>query len=145
MTTIAFRDGVLAADTLAVDDEIDLKSHCTKIFLLADCIVAISGDYHAGLRFVEWLKAGRPKRKPNWGKKASFEAYVLTKTGLTAWDENLSPVPNEDEFCAIGGGGPVATGAMEMGATAIRAVEVATKWHSGTGGRVEHFRLEDLS
>lgn len=146
MTTIAYRRGVVAADSMASSG--DTKSKTTKLFLLPKLIVGCCGHLGFGLIFVDWLRAGaREAKRPSWKgtiADVSFSAIVLSRNGCVVWDEYLRPMPLEDEFTAIGSGADVALGAMHMGATAYQAVEAAIRFNAFTGGKVVSYGLRHL-
>jgi len=144
MTTIAYRSCTLAADSLGVDDSSSLKSTVSKLFKLSNCIVGFAGDTGSGHKFVKWVDAGMPDKRPTFPKKCDFDAVVVYRDRAEVWDEDMMAVPIEDEFYAIGTGAGVAMGAMDMGADAARAVEAATRWDANTGGKIISYSAADL-
>lgn len=135
MTTVAYRDGTMAADSQVTGSH---KSTCRKLHRINGMVVGFAGSLTEGQAFVNWL--GGQSSKPEF-KDDEFEALVLTSKGLFYWDSFLCPVKVEDKFTAIGSGAELAMGAMEMGADAETAIKVARKRDSNTGGRVRAARL----
>lgn len=134
MTTIAWRDGVLAADSQTTSGT--TKATWPKLFRLPDGrAVAFAGDYGSGFRFVECLRAGDPY-SPRQGE--DFIAIVMRKDG-SAWLYENGALHGriKDKFYAIGSGAPFALGAMTAGATARGAVKAAAQFDCYTGGRVK--------
>ncbi len=128
MTTIVFRDGALAADSRAYSgDKIGIGSK-TKIHRLEDGSLVGCATTEVGFseRFVAWLKAGKPDDfvVPN---EIDFQAlHVQPDGGVFYYHNSYFPTgPLEAEFFAIGSGAQFALGAMQMGAGAIVALEVA--------------------
>lgn len=130
MTTIAWRDGVLASDSQATGGNV--KSRCAKLFQLGDGrIVGIAGDYARGCAFVEALKRGEPIKTNMKG----VCALVLAGDGtVTEYDDSPHPMPVIDSFYAIGSGRMAAMAAMTCGKSALEAVHVAAEIDCYTSG-----------
>lgn len=140
MTCIAYRDGVMAADTeMSIGD---IKSRCDKIAKKKGHLIGMCGTACPPLAtFLEaFTKRDEEARKLMNGY--SFSCLVVTPKGeLQVWDEKLVFEPLKVPFYALGCGGAVALGAMEMGASARRAVGVAIKWSVSVSGPVTTLRL----
>lgn len=139
MTTIAWRDGVLAADSQTTTDT--LKGNWPKLFSLKDGgAVAFCGDYGAGLRFV------RAMQKANdyvHRQGEDFTAIVMRPNGSAQLYENgLLQGFITDRFYAVGSGAMAALGAMCAGATARGAVQAAAQYDCHTGGRVRAIKAK---
>lgn len=134
MTTIVYRDGVMAADSRATACNGSI-SRMTKLFRVRGDIVGFAGEASSALVFHDWYK--RPDRKdiPQALRdgSADFSALVLTSKGLLEYDKWCRAMTVEDEFYAIGSGTLAALGAMHQGATARQAVAIACRIdpHSG--------------
>lgn len=148
MTTIACSRTEMAADMRVTwpgkgnDDENTRihSAHCIKIERICDALIGTSGDYAAGVRFHDWMRAGCPKRLPRLAR--DFRALKLTKEGIFYIDStDATWMPQGTEFYAIGSGAHYALGAMEMGADPKRAVEVAKEYDPYTGGKVMVLKL----
>ena len=136
MTTIAYRDGIMAADSM-LSDYHDIKRGTKKIFVLDDAVVGTAGDDDAITRFLEWWREGhdlskRPKRVGD-----CHILIVPSKGRPEIWDESYTGEPVAESFCAIGSGRAIAYGALEMGASAKEAVQAACKWNVHTRGPVK--------
>lgn len=142
MTTIAYRAGVLAGDSQATDDQLWQTSKIARVDTSAGkLLVGWSGDVHAALVFIEWLK-NEKNRKPDISNE-DFGAIVVAETGrVTIWSPSLVGWSPEGEFFAIGSGAKAAMGAMHCGAGAIRAVNIACKIDPYTRGPVRSLRLK---
>ena len=134
MTVIAW-DG----KTLAVDRQCtrgDIKSVRTKLTKISDSIaVATAGDSDRDLILKEWVKNGRKIEDwPAFQKTDTFsQLIVLIGNSIFEYQQEPIGVLVESPFMAWGSGEDFAMGAMEMGATAIQAVEVANR-HCPTCG-----------
>jgi hypothetical protein len=143
VTTIAYRDGVMAADTRGTDDSYHPGIYkCEKLFRVDGDIIATAGEDTTGMLFVDWYgskKLGRRAKPPARlvEGEADFCCLVLTKDGLFWYDKWCRPNKILDEFYAIGSGGAYAMGAMAHGATAEEAVRTAMRWDPYTGGDVQ--------
>jgi len=147
VTTIAIRDGVIAADTQETWEDGSFTP-CVKLYRMpwdaedvAGHIVGLAGGSYAGELFLEWYRDGDRDEKPdltNLDLEEDFEAIVLRPDG-TLWSCNrlFTFIPHKTEYFATGSGGKVALGAMAMGATAEEAVAAAIKHDCYTGGDIQ--------
>lgn len=141
MTTVAWKGNVLAADTMATNLDNNLRSKVTKLHRLPGRIIGFAGDIQSSLRFIEWMQLGdRNAKKPRY-KFCEFDAIELNAEGAWLWDHDFGAMKIENNFYAIGSGAPVAIGAMEMGASPLKAIHVAAKWDANTGGNVISLKL----
>ena len=118
LTTIAYRAGVLAGDTLITEGEMKLSERGRKVFRLRDGrLFASSGRVEEGLMLLDALRNGEPTPRctgvrallvhPN-GKLEGYEGK--------RWSRIVGA-----EYAALGSGSPYALGAMAAGATAIQS------------------------
>ena len=156
MTTIAYRDDTLAADSQDTYDDIKTMSS-QKLFKIERDdeieIVATAGHGITGMLFIDWYSGDEDE-----GREACEPKLQLNDTNLIDWDDNFHILVLNSEglfevdryfklleitepFFAIGSGAAVAMGAMHMGATAKEAVEVAKKVDLYTGGKVRTMSL----
>jgi len=136
MTTIAYRDGKLAADTRCADTELEQKYYRRKIRVLPDVAMAESGEDDDIDRFVAWWKAGRPSPAPKIKRGNIGMIVVHPDLRVEIWLDCRYGMPITDDYCASGSGGKIALGAMWMGADAGQAVRAAMFHDLDTGGRV---------
>lgn len=139
MTTIAWKDGILAADKQVTWG--NQKSRMSyKVIVGEASVYAITGDLSRGLRFVADLESGSEKRTK---LKDTTVIEFDKKTGkIKSWEDRHVALPIEVKFWADGSGGQFAMGAMEVGATAEEAVKAAAKHDSFTGMGVQVFVSE---
>lgn len=128
MTTIAFRDGVMAADTRAYTGGRPPIGRKVKIQRLDDgtligCSSTTPGQGEAVIR---WFAAGAdPHNTPPGEAKTTLLAVKPNGEVYFASDSYNLSGPLSGDYFAIGSGDSYALGAMAMGASAERAVEVA--------------------
>lgn len=141
MTTIAYRDGVLAADTRCVRR--GTIGVARKLFCGAGWIAGACGEASDIHHFMRWYQAGADlDNLPTFlmygdEETPSVEALIVTRGGVERWTHHFQPTPVLDPYCAVGSGEQFATAAMYMGATAEEAVRVAMALDPGTGGTIE--------
>jgi len=147
MTTIAYRDKVMAADRLM--NWSGVKAKTTKIVRAGNALIGAAGSAQDAGTFIRWWESGAdlgslPEiRQYGDGDAPNFEILVLRPgPRLTLYTQHFQPVDLEEDFWAIGSGAKAAMGAMHMGASAEKAVEVAAMVDCYTGGRVQVERLE---
>ena len=139
MSTVAYRDSVMAADRYGERHRI--RAMTQKLYRVRDAVIGYTGSHMDRLTFVRWYDQGAnldavPQFRSYRGSDDApdFDALVLTSAGLTQWTEHFQPIPLPHEpFFAIGSGAAAAMAAMYMGADAIKAVEIAGLVDVATG------------
>lgn len=145
MTTIAYRDGVLAADRRACVGSRIASDSVTKLFPLADgsCLAAC-GVLEKAMAFIDWLKAKTAGEQVGGMPEIENQADIVhLRADGTLWImENNHPWRLDTEFCAWGSGAEAALGALHAGLSAGEAVEIAQQVDIYSGGGVSVFTLE---
>lgn len=137
MTTIAYRDGALAADSRATVNGWKQPHTVRKIFRADDgSICAVTGDLARGTKAAAALATGLPV--PDLGDET--RVIHLSRDGLRIY-EGCGSFDIDCEFTAFGSGSIAAQAAMVMGADAEKAVSVASMFDDATGGDVIVMRL----
>lgn len=146
MTTIAYRDGVIAADSRVTHGENEsARIHsCKKLFRKTvtqgkksfDVIIATAGESSPGMVFVDWYGTGKPIPEMFMHLGGDFICLVLSPQGLFEFDVYCRGEQVLDDFYAVGSGAKAALGAMHCGKSAIEAVRVAARIDPYTGGRI---------
>ncbi len=138
MTVITYRDGILAADKQGTRG--DTIYTAIKIFKRDYGAIAICGDVDSAMSMIRWLDGGEIaggfpvcQDTDRWAQLIVVRNGELFVYGRTPYPERLEC----DDFAAFGVGREAALGAMEMGAGAEKAVEVASKWVVGCGRGVD--------
>ena len=140
MTTICYRDGVLAADSLVTLGSTKVHGSYQKIRRIGEYLVGTAGAVADCQAFVVWLKACDSTQPP---PKGEYGALVVGPQGRVREIENGSvlPCPRGAKFFALGSGGPYALAAMYAGATATEAVKIAAKIDTSTGLPVKTLKI----
>ena len=142
MTTIAYRDGVLAADSRLTADS--GKHTCKKLFRKRitegkktfEVIIATAGHSSSGMVFHDWYGSGKPIPDVLIHHGGDFLCLVLRPDGLYEYDLYCRGERIEEEFYAIGSGAMAALAAMHCGKSAVDAVRIAARIDTYTGGRI---------
>ena len=143
MTTIAYRDNVMAADTSCLNSEGTNEHGIRKVWRVHGCLVGCSGAFCDIQRFIQWLKEGAyddDTRKVMEG----FDAIVVQPSGRISTFDGYTTIPIRplhQKYIAIGSGGAVALGAMFAGADAITAVKAAVRHNIQTKAPIRSYRL----
>jgi ATP-dependent protease HslVU (ClpYQ) peptidase subunit len=137
MSTVAYKDGVMAAESRGTSGDI-IRGKVQKLFQLDDGrVVGIAGDVGYEAEFLAWLDDGaRLEKKPDFSGAASFCAIVGSLSGFVVYGKELRCQEIGADFYAIGSGNEIALGAMSYGATARQAVECACKFDVYSGGEI---------
>ena len=136
MTVIVWDGKTLAADKQATNS--GLKMTCTKLRRVNGCLIGVSGDFDLAQTTVKWFADGAdpekfPKHQETDDKWVGLVCITPDKRVLKY---ERSPYPmeyTEMEFFAVGSGRDYALGALAMGADAVTAVEVASRFDNGCG------------
>ena len=143
MTTIAFKDGIMAADRRLTDGNCKL-GQTTKIFKIRDHLVGLSGDTDRCCLMRSWFEGGALEDEwPLDPEKSEASMLVATPDGrLFCYDREPVPIRIENEFYAAGSGMEFAMAAMYLGCSAERAVEVACDLDKGSGNGIDVLCLD---
>jgi len=146
MTCIAYRDGVLAADSACWgSDGSVIVGHFDKIARLkSGALVAVTGAPSMTVQFREWLERGSPKdQRLAQAERDGFAAIVVHPGGkVVRYDRDWLPYEMKAPYHAVGRGSPFMLGAMAAGAGAVQAVELAPQHTDGGAGKVLFDQIE---
>lgn len=136
MTTIAYRDGVLAADGLCTCNGGVLSTRMRKIGAKGAILWSSSGDTSWAKTFRDWVSDGLKGEYPKPPDDRTGGIIYLPNGDIVVFHqlgvEHRPGLP----FWADGSGADYALGAMQAGATAEEAVRAAMVWDTGTGGEI---------
>jgi ATP-dependent protease HslVU (ClpYQ) peptidase subunit len=131
MTTIAYKDGVMAADsrcTVGSEGGGDRVFRCEKLFHRHGALIGTAGESGSGLIFVDWYGSGDDAPSELIDGGAEFDCIVVdVKGAIWLFDRWCKGERVLEPFWAVGSGAKAALGAMHAGASAKRAVEIACK------------------
>lgn len=132
MTTIAYRDGILAADRLFTAG--DIRSGLgSKIGRDGGYRWGMVGDRPGAISLFAWFKGGKPTKQPE--REAGGSLIIIYDHGEgEVYSQGTSWPLAEAEFHAWGSGADIARGAMAMGASAEEAVQAAARFDVYTQG-----------
>ncbi|UTU07686.1 hypothetical protein CcrC1_gp493 [Caulobacter phage C1] len=137
MSTLAYKDGVLAADTRVTDGGVIVGS-VSKIRRVGPVLIAGCGDLLDLERFHVWVKAGLEdgfavEDSECWLIAPGHPFLVFEATGFLSL---------EAPFHAAGSGGKFARGALSMGADAVEAIRCAQQHDTLSGGPIDVLYLD---
>lgn len=141
MTTIAYRNGVIAADTLVTWNGA-FDGECVKVARRRDVFAATSGATSYGQGFMDWFRGGMRGEAPSMGRPESEHwatGVIFTGDFVVTFGpvgRNIVRAP----YYALGSGSQFAMGAMAMGADPEQAVRVAMGFDIMSGGQVTVLR-----
>lgn len=145
MTTIVWRDGVLAADSRAYSGDKTPIGFKKKIHRLdnGDLFGASSSKVGSVEHFMRLVNEHGVFK--SFEEEILLKAIVVTKDGSFYLFNDLKSFsgPIHADYIAIGSGEEYALGALEMGSSAIEALEVAIRLDPWTGGEIATLRFED--
>lgn len=141
MTAIAYRDGIMAADSLANADGA-VHGYTIKIVRApSGALAGVAGEAGATARFRRLFAAGEFAIDEEIDADEDFGALIVEpegtvyRRGLKHFFSIVAP------FHVLGSAEEILIGAMSMGATADEAVRIAIKYHGQCGGDVQVERL----
>lgn len=143
MTTIAYSNGVLAADTLVTERGARLATK-TKIVRRKGMLAGGAGSSVICRAFTDWFLDGMRGAPPNMQpdkQRPSSECVIFyaPKKFITFDGDGVSDL--EADYFALGSGASFAKGAMAMGADPVRAVEIAMQFDLYSGGPIVRLEL----
>jgi ATP-dependent protease HslVU (ClpYQ) peptidase subunit len=140
VTTLVYRDGILAADTQISYSGTRIPGHAAKIHRLPDgSLYGFTGSLETGELMRRALLNPDPENRPDL-KTESYEGFCLTDSGKMLFFEDRGWIPLKLPYIAMGSGKDYAYGALAVGATAIEAVKASMKLDPGTGGKCRHLK-----
>lgn len=140
MTTIAYKNGVLAVDGLATYGQTPESVRAEKVIKAKDGrLFAICGDFGTTHAYAKMLASGTtPNPLP---KDAGKVIEVRGRRSVIVHDAGGS-YPLKAKEWSYGSGSDAARGAMMAGADAKKAVQIACKLDVHSGGIVRTFQVK---
>lgn len=141
MTTIAYRDGLVSADTGLSSSTGSRVGFTSKIAKGPDgAIGGACGSAVYGEAFLGWVRSGRYGAPPTADDDTGI---VVDPSGRVTVYQKGGTLQMRGPYFAIGSGTGEALGAMHAGASAEGAVHAAVAHDDGTFGDVETLRIGD--
>jgi ATP-dependent protease HslVU (ClpYQ) peptidase subunit len=146
MTTIAFRSGVIAADSGLSMGSSRMSSGMVKIARnKAGDLAGVVGHASFCAGFLEWFKAGEDERcAPRRFSEDRDQAMIVRRNGKIEMHDGGGVYEVQAEYFAIGSGRPEAMGAMFVGANAETAVRAAVALDGNNFGEVMSLRADGV-
>jgi hypothetical protein len=147
MTTIAYRSGTLAADTMIAYNTIT-NGHRPKIAKCGRFMVALAGKAFLRTALETWAEEGCPEDAvPTllMQNEDNFTALIIDEQGQAHEFDSGFLIPIYADYTAIGSGAMLALGAMAHGATAEEAVLAASCHDKNSGGPVTALHYSTLN
>lgn len=139
MTTVAYRDGVLAGDGRVTIGDMVVTNKQRKVHRLSGGrLFGWSGSLEDGERLLMSIKAD--EALPSLG---NITALMIHPDGAIELFEGALWVRRPMPYYALGSGSPYAIGAMDAGATAVEAVRIGIKRDTGSGGSVVSVKMKE--
>ena len=136
MTTIAYRAGIIAADSRETwESDVGGVSvgSCEKLFRKRvgkrDVVIGTAGGSYLGMVFVDWYGSNGevPVILRDAHLDEDFDVLILDRGKVYTANHLCRPIEVIDSFIAIGSGRKAALAAMHCGRSAREAVAVACK------------------
>lgn len=145
MTTIAIKDGIIAADSLTTfGNERGLRP-TKKIAVGKKAVYAVSGVGGMLDVLVDWHEAGAdPRNMPVVGSGERWTLLVARRHCSPCLFNSEAPYPQwVDTPFAMGSGGDYALGAMDHGASAEEAVAIACVRDTASGLPIQSVNIAE--
>ena len=141
MTIIAYRDGVLASDSLIVECD-TAWAHTKKIIKTSEGYLAgACGDLSFLREFLDWVQLeDRYQYKAPKFSDAN-QALIVQSKQIVHFYCGKNPTLLSVKYIAIGNGCDIALGAFWKGANAHQAVEAAIAHNVNCGGNIDTLEL----
>jgi ATP-dependent protease HslVU (ClpYQ) peptidase subunit len=140
MTTVAYRDGVMAGEGQVTLAEMVVSSDTRKVHRLKDGrLFGWAGTAAQSEVLIASLRKGGATPDCE-----NITALLVSPDGSTVsyYEGGVWRVERE-KYNALGSGSAFALGAMDHGATAAEAVKIASKRDVSSGGKVRTVKLKD--
>jgi ATP-dependent protease HslVU (ClpYQ) peptidase subunit len=148
MTTIAWKEGILAADSQVTADDVAYLSADKISIISTRLVIAGAGDCNECLRMEKWFK----KVGTDWEKeldskpsiKKSYEAILVSDGKPYTLFKDGYPDPLAHPFFSIGSGWKFAMAAMHLGKSATEAILLASVFDINTNDRIRYIDVTKL-
>lgn len=141
MTTIAYKDGVIAYDSRVTDGDTIISNSREKKIKVNGVLFIFSGIF-GDIEQMVHLYFSKEYVKPLGCNAIVYDSDGLKLIGTDEeqYFENTIPF---NEYSALGSGSPYAYGAMDAGATAKQAVQIAAQRDVYTGGKIRTVKIRE--
>ncbi len=149
MTTITYKDGVVAFDTLVTQGHtiIGHDHHKARLFTFDSHSIIVGAAGVAGTceKCFNWARTNfSSEHKPQEEALENLDGFIVDNKGRKFLiNGNFAPFEISTDILALGSGSDIALGAMLNGASAIEAVKLAAKYNIGTGGKIKQLKFKE--
>ena len=157
MTTIAYRDGIMASEGKMTLGDMIIKLDTEKVFWVNNHLVGVCGRARAINTFVSWLQKQTDYHivnsevgdlvdliPPVLEDDEGYTALVVTPSRQVLMYEGNTPIDmGIDVPMSVGSGSCFALASMKTGASAEEAVKVACELDVYSGGEITVVQLEE--
>jgi ATP-dependent protease HslVU (ClpYQ) peptidase subunit len=145
MTTLVYRDGILAADTQITYGATLMPGKCRKVHKLPNgSLYGHTGSLEIGelmkRRLIKCCEEAEPVDLHDI-KTENYEGVLVGPTGQIMFYENYTWIGLDVPYVAMGSGKEHAYGALQMGASARQAVKAAMALDPGSGGKIQWLEI----
>ena len=134
MTTIAFKNGTMAADSLVSGEWADSRP-MQKVYRYGDMLVGVAGELSWITGFLSWLTTNDELEEYPIG--VGYALVYRDKELILFEGDSPNAFPVGHPY-AIGSGASFAMGAMKAGKGARAAVGIAIELDTASGGKIQY-------
>ena len=136
MTTVVYKDGILASDGRSTFNDSIEYENAQKIFKVKDGWIGFAGTFCHCQVLLNHLKDDGVYIRDDSDIYAIFVNHKRQVFSIEIYQNAVCYVRVSDVY-AVGSGAMYALGAMSAGATAQQAIKIASKYDIGTNNRVK--------
>jgi ATP-dependent protease HslVU (ClpYQ) peptidase subunit len=143
MTTIVYKNGILAADTQVTYQDNKCFGFTKKIQETKDFVFGCAGTVATCYEFKKFLE-GKEFNKDIFSKDEFRSDFIVINKNtkkISFYDHNLVEESITGDYFSIGSGCQYAYGALAMGASSKKAVLIASKFDYRTNDKIDFFDL----
>lgn len=142
MTTIVFKDGFFAYDTLVTSGN-HVEGYVDKVEKIGSLYVGTAGDLQSCFEFKRFIKGEEYDLDRLVDSDYYFEAITVNEEtrDVKIYNGSNKYMQFMNDFYTIGSGSQVAKGALMMGASAIEAVRIASLLDINTNDRIKQVKV----
>lgn len=145
MTTVAYKNGILAADGKATRGDLVLTLSHRKLFRLKDgSIAAVTGVPGEAAPWLAWSRAGGAGVPPPMGGDGRI-VHLRNDGTLRVYEGGGWEDEDPKLAHSWGSGWQIAATAMACGKSAREAVEIATRMDVWSGGKITAMQLRGIT
>lgn len=141
MTTIAYDGEIIACDSIVCSNSEIISMDSKKVKLLGGVYHIAAGRLSERYMMEDYIN-GVNICQPDVD---DITSWIICSKGIYLYDNGyFMKLGDKYTKFATGSGGDYALGALDNGANAIKAVEIACKRDTGSGGEIKHYNVHPL-